>query len=74
MSALGAGLYGLGIPKDSVIRYEAYVKADGYLVMARGSDADVARAKALLAVASPVHLDVHTAAEAATPEPVGATT
>jgi hypothetical protein len=42
LSALGAALYSVGVPKDSVIAYEAAVKADGFLVMARlprGNDA-----------------------------------
>src|SRR6202044_1844464 len=33
VSALGAALYSIGIPKDSVIQYEADVKADRFLVM-----------------------------------------
>ena len=33
LSALGAALYGIGIPKDSVIQYETAVKADSFLVM-----------------------------------------
>src|SRR5580698_2474877 len=33
LSALGAALYSIGIPKDSVIKYEADVKADDFLVM-----------------------------------------
>src|ERR1700691_1070309 len=37
LSALGAALYSLGIPKDSVLQYESDLKADGFIVMARGS-------------------------------------
>jgi hypothetical protein len=37
LSALGAAIYSLGIPKDSVLQYETAVKADGFLVMAHGS-------------------------------------
>ena len=37
MSAVGAALYGIGVPKDSVIQYEAAVKADGFMVMAHGT-------------------------------------
>lgn len=36
LSALGAALYSIGVPKDSVIQYEAAVKADGFLVLAHG--------------------------------------
>ena len=66
-SAIGAALYGLGIPKDSVLQYEAAVKADGFLVMARGSADDVARAKALLTTEHPSAITQH---EARLPAPV----
>ncbi len=33
LSALGAGLYSIGIPKDSVVEYEAAVKAGKYVVV-----------------------------------------
>ena len=48
VSAIGAALYSIGIPKDSVLQYEAAVKADGFLVMARGPTAEMVRAKAIL--------------------------
>lgn len=59
LSALGAALYSMGIPKDSVLQYETAIKADGFLVMARGTEAEVARAKALLGSVNPSHLGVH---------------
>jgi hypothetical protein len=67
LSALGAALYGIGIPKDSVIQYETAVKADSFLVMAHGPTEDVARAKAILGTLKPSRLDVHTGAKAARP-------
>ena len=59
LSALGAALYSLGIPKDSVLQYETELKADSFLVMARGPTAEVERAKKLLATSNPSRLDVH---------------
>ena len=59
LSALGAALYSIGIPKDSVIQYEAALKADDFLVMAHGTAAEMARAKAILGTANPSRLDVH---------------
>src|ERR1700679_4217911 len=53
LSALGAALYGLGIPKDSVLQYETDLKADSFLVMARGQPAEVERAKTLLSTSNP---------------------
>lgn len=58
LSALGAALYGIGVPKDSVIQYETAVKADGFLVMAHGSAEEMARAKTILGEAKPSQLDV----------------
>jgi hypothetical protein len=43
MSPLGAALYGIGVPMDSVIQYETAVKADSYLVMAHGTAEEMAR-------------------------------
>jgi hypothetical protein len=67
LSALGAALYGIGIPKDSVIQYETAVKADSFLVMAHGPAEEIARAKAILSTLKPSRLDVHTGAKAAQP-------
>ncbi|CCG07213.1 general stress protein [Pararhodospirillum photometricum] len=70
LSALGAALYSLGLPKDSVIEYEAAVIADNFLVMAHGSPEDIARARALLASLEPTHLTVHVGVTAAQPSPL----
>jgi hypothetical protein len=59
LSALGAALYSIGIPKDSVLNYETAVKADGFLVMAHGTAEEMARAKAILGASNPSRLDVH---------------
>ncbi len=67
LSALGAALYGIGVPKDSVLQYETALKADSYLVMAHGAAAEVARAKTILAAANPSRIDVHAGAKAAKP-------
>jgi hypothetical protein len=68
LSALGAALYSIGVPKDSVIQYETAVKADGFLVMAHGSTAEMARAKKILSDANPSRIDVVAGAKA--PEPL----
>jgi hypothetical protein len=67
LSAVGAALYGLGVPKDSVIEYESALKADGFLVMVRGTEADIARAGAILATAKPARVDTHEAVPDAVP-------
>ena len=67
LSALGAALYSIGVPKDSVIQYETAVKADSFLVMAHGTTVDIARAKTILSTANPSRLDVHSVAKATEP-------
>lgn len=52
-SAIFAALASLGIPKDSVVRYESEVKAGKFLVIAQGTADEVARAKKVLGQASP---------------------
>jgi len=59
LSALGAAFYGIGIPKDSVLRYETAVKADGFLLMLYGTPNEAERARALLKDMHPTQLDVH---------------
>ena len=59
LSALGAALYGLGIPKNSILRYETEIKADGFLVMARGNAADMRRAKTILSALNPTTVELH---------------
>jgi hypothetical protein len=69
LSALGAALYSIGIPKDSVLQYETELKADRFLVMAHGNPEEVARAKVILGTVNPLRVVVH--AGARTTEPVG---
>ena len=49
LSALGAGLYSIGIPKDSIIEYETQIKAGKFVVIAHGSTEDVSKTKGTLA-------------------------
>lgn len=64
LSALGAALYSIGIPKDSVIQYESALRADSFLVMAHGTAVEIARAKAILGTVNPSRLEVHVGASA----------
>jgi len=59
LSVLGAGLYGIGIPKDGVLRYETAIQADKYLLVAHGSETEIARAKEILNTTKPAELDEH---------------
>ena len=59
LSALGAALYSIGIPKDSVLDYESALQADQFLVMDHGPADEVARAKAILETSDATRVDVH---------------
>ena len=48
LSAIGAGLVGMGIPKDTVVEYELALKTDKFLLMVHGSEAAVDKAKDIL--------------------------
>jgi uncharacterized membrane protein len=59
VSALGAGLMSVGIPKDSILKYETALKTDKFLLFAHGSAEEVAGAKEILARTKPEALDHH---------------
>ena len=44
LSAIGAGLYSLGIPKDSIVRYETALKSGKYVLIAHGTPEETTRA------------------------------
>jgi hypothetical protein len=48
MSALGTGLCSLGIPRDSVEKYETSVKTGKFLLIAHGTAAEVETARGIL--------------------------
>ena len=48
VSALGAGLIDLGVSKDKVIKYEAALKADKYVLMVHGSTEEIEKARSVL--------------------------
>ena len=58
-SALGAGLYSIGIPKDSIMRYETALKSDKFLVIAHGTADDVAKAKSIIETTGATEITVH---------------
>ena len=49
VSALGAGLVSIGIPKDSVLKYEVALKTDKYLLVVHGTEEAVDNAKNIIA-------------------------
>jgi len=60
ISAIGAGLYSIGIPKDSVLTLDTALKAGKFLVVAHGTTVDVLKAKEILANGGATDLISHT--------------
>ena len=59
LSAIGAGLFSIGVPKDSIVTYETAIKAGRYLVVAHGTSADAAKARDILSRFKPTDLTDH---------------
>jgi hypothetical protein len=65
VSALGAGLYSMGIPKDSIVKYEAALKTDQFLLIVHGTAAEVAKAKDIIETTHPAQFSLHAGKAAA---------
>ncbi len=59
LNALGAALYSIGIPKDSILNYETALKADKFLVIVHGTATEVERAKSILEQTRPSAISAH---------------
>ena len=59
LSAIGAGLYSIGVPKDSIVTYETAIKAGEFLVVAHGTSAEAAQARNILSTLKPTGLTDH---------------
>jgi uncharacterized membrane protein len=59
LSALGAALFSVGIPKDSIIKYEKALKADKFLVIAHGTPEQVKNAHSILNLAGASEAVIH---------------
>jgi hypothetical protein len=59
LSALGAGLYSIGIPKDSIVAYETALKAAKFLIIAHGTADEMAKAKSILETTGAAQVTPH---------------
>jgi hypothetical protein len=59
LNAVGAGLYSLGVPKDSILKYETALKADKFVLIAHGSTAETARAQDIISRTGPEAVEHH---------------
>jgi uncharacterized membrane protein len=58
-SAIGAGLFSIGIPKDSILEYEIAIKTDRFLLLADASGGDAAKAREIIGATNPAVMHVH---------------
>jgi uncharacterized membrane protein len=66
LSALAGALTSIGIPKDSVLRYETALKANKFVLMVHGDSQEIARAQDLLKSSGLSSFDHHPQSEAHT--------
>ena len=59
VSAVGAGLVSIGIPKDSVLKYDVALKTDKYLLVVHGTPEAVDKAKQIIAGTQHSSYSVH---------------
>ena len=59
ISAVGAALYSIGVPKDSVTKYENSIKSNQFLVIVHGTTREIERATDILQSGKPVETNVH---------------
>ena len=59
IGALGAALFSIGIPKDSILQYEDTLKADGFLVLVQGTADEVNRAHEILNTSKASQVNAH---------------
>lgn len=59
LNALGAGLYSIGIPKDSILQYVTAIKADKFFLVVHGTATETAEAKDILNTTQPTELTEH---------------
>ena len=67
VSALGAGLFSIGIPKDNVIKYETQIKADRFVVVCHGTTEEVEKARSILQNTEATEVNMHPRVDADLP-------
>jgi hypothetical protein len=59
VSALGAGLYSIGIPKDSIVQYELAIKTDKFLLIVHGTASEVEKARDIIQSTRAISVTMH---------------
>lgn len=61
ISAVGAALYSIGIPKDSILKYENSLKLNKFLVIVHGTTGEIGQARDILHGDKSIETNVHRA-------------
>lgn len=59
LSAIGAAFYSIGIPRDSILKYENSLKANKFLIIAHGTTGEIGQAREILHDAKALETNVH---------------
>lgn len=59
LSAVGAALYSIGIPKDSILKYETSLKLNKFLLVVHGTAEEVEKASEILQTTDATETTVH---------------
>ncbi len=59
LSAVGAGLFSIGIPKDSIVKYETSLKSNKFLLLVHGTAEEVEHAHKILETTNATETTVH---------------
>jgi hypothetical protein len=59
LGAVGVGLFSIGIPKDSAIKYETMLKADRFIVICHGAAGEVEKAWSVLQYTEATEVNIH---------------
>lgn len=62
MTAIGAGLFSIGIPKDSVLNYETSLKSNKFILLAHRTAEEVAHARSIIQTTRPHSIETHATA------------
>ena len=58
LNALGAGLYSIGIPKNSILQYETAIRENKFIVVFHGTAEETAKAREILDLTAKENLEV----------------
>jgi hypothetical protein len=60
MTAIGAGLFSLGILEDSLLNYETVLKSNTFILVAHGTAEETDHARRLVETTRPHSIETHT--------------